>query len=191
MRRQLQLALLAALPAGTVVLSGLTLAALNTGGEVRFAPLPMMTMGAGYARVAERLLATPQPSAPAAVDAERLTREALAQFPHDNSAWLRLAYAEYLQAGRVTPEVVTLFQRSYALVGSDIYTGPWRIGFILENSQAFPRDVRTAARNEFEILWQDPRKRRELKDLAVAVRNPAGRLSAALWLRRAQAGAAK
>lgn len=180
--RAIRLPLLAALPFLTAVLCAGALWALNGGGEAKLGPLSLLKLSAGYARPAEKLLATPAP-APAAVDqASRLSEEALRQFPYDSSSWLRLAYAETLRRGQLTPEGVALVRRSYEIAGVDIYAGVWRIGFVLENSQSIPRDVRASAKNEFQALWRDYHKRDDLKQMAVAVRNPAGRLSAALWL---------
>lgn len=182
MTAKIRLLLLAAAPALTAALAVLMLVALNTGGEARLGPVPLMKLAAGYARPAEKLLAAPNPSPQAAAEAARLSRASLAQFPYDNSSWLRLAYADTLTAGRVTPPTVGLLRKSYEIAGVDIYAGVWRISFILENSQSIPRDVRASAKNEFQTLWRDYRKRDDLKQMAVAVRNPAGRLSAALWL---------
>lgn len=189
--RAIRLPLLVALPAATAVLCLGALAALNGGGEARIGPLTLLKLSAGYARPAEKLLATPAPTPEAVAQADDLSRRALRQFPYDNSSWLRLAYADRLRNGHLTPEGVALLRRSYEITGVDIYAGGWRIAFVLENSQAIPRDLRLSAKNEFQSLWRDYRRRRELQQMAVAVRNPPGRLSAGLWLNAAKASAAK
>lgn len=184
------------LPAGglavsTAGLALICLVALNDGGEARLGPIPLVKLAAGYARPAERLLADPAPSPDAIAEAERLSRRALAQFPYDDSSWLRLAYAERLRHGRLTPQGVALLRRSYDLAPIDIYAGVWRISFVLENSQSIPRDVRQSARHEFGALWRDYRRRGELLQMVQTLRSPAGRLSAALWLNRLENSVAK
>jgi len=189
--RPLRLSLLVAAPILAAGLSVAALVALNGGGEARLGPLTLMRLSAGYARPAEQLLATPSPSPRAVREASALSERALRQFPYDNSSWLRLAYADTLRNGRLTPEGVAILRRSYEIAGVDIYAGVWRISFILENSQSIPRDVRMSAKKEFETLWRDYHKRDDLQQMAVAVRNPAGRLSAALWLSGLKRSAAK
>ncbi|WP_309089069.1 hypothetical protein [Phenylobacterium sp.] len=189
--RSLRLAILVAAPVLTAGLSLLALTALNGGGAAKLGPMTLLELSAGYARPAEKLLATPVPSTSEAREAAELSRKALRQFPYDNSSWLRLAYASRLQNGALTDDAVALLRRSYEIAGVDIYAGVWRIGFILENSQSIPRDVRMSAKKEFEALWRDYHKRDELQQMAVAVRNPAGRLSGALWLNAAKASATK
>lgn len=180
--RSLRIGLAAGLAVATTALAILCLVALNAGGEARLGPLRLMKLAAGYARPAERLLADPAPPPDAVAQAERLSRQALAQFPYDNSSWLRLAYADRLRHGGLTPQGVALLRRSYDLAPIDIYAGAWRISFVLENSQSIPRDIRQSARREFRALWRDYTRRGELLQMARTVRNPAGRLSAALWL---------
>lgn len=189
--RSFRIALTAALAASTAVLAILCLVALNAGGEARLGPAPLMKLAAGYARPAEQLLAPPAPTPEAVAEAERLSRRALAQFPYDNSSWLRLAYADRLRNGRLTPQGVALLRRSYDLAPIDIYAGTWRLRFVLENSQSIPRDVRKSARHEFEALWRDYTYRGELLQMAGDLQNPAGRLSAGLWLNRLEKSVAK
>jgi hypothetical protein len=189
--RRLRALLAGGLAISTTALALLCLVALNAGGEARLGPVPLVKLAAGYARPAERLLADPAPSPQAVAEAERLSRQALAQFPYDNSSWLRLAYADRLRHGRLTPQGVALLRRSYDLAPIDIYAGAWRISFVLENSQSIPRDVRQSARREFGALWRDYRRRGELLQMAGALQNPAGRLSAALWLNRLENSVAK
>ena len=184
MNRALNLALISAAGLACVALSALCLLALNTGGEVRAGPLTLVRLAAGYARPAEKLLEEPVPSPLAARKAADLSHKALGEFPYDASSWLRLAYADRIRNGRLTPEGVGYLKRSYDLVGVDIYAGVWRVGFVLENSQAIPKDLRAAARNEVEALWKERKHREQLGQMAAGLHNPAGRLSAALWLNR-------
>lgn len=177
-----------ALAASSAALSITAVVALNAGGSARLGPLPLMSLSAGYARPAERLLEG-QPSRADALRAAALSREALARFPYDISSWLRLAYADSIVNGRLTADGVGHLQRSYDLAGVDIYAGVWRIGFILENSQSIPRELRQAARKEFQALYLSGKHRAELRQMARGIRNPAGRLSAQLWLRTAQLNA--
>lgn len=187
----LRLGLMATFAALTLVGGGLCLAALNGGGEVRLGPWTLVRLAAGYARPAERLLQATVPPAEDQARAAALSRAALDEFPYDVSSWLRLAYVDRLRNGRLSPQGVAYLKTSYDLAAVDIYAGVWRIGFVLENSQDIPRDVRLAARKEFEALWGAHRYRDDLTQMAGSVQNPAGRLSAALWLNRAKSTAAK
>ncbi len=185
-RQSLRLAAVAALPAATLVLGGLSLWALNGAGEARLASVPLMKLAAGYSRTAERLLASPAPSVDALDRARSLTRAGLREYPYDASGWLRLAYADAERHGNLTPEAIEYLRRSYTLVEADIYAGVWRIAFILEHTGAVPKDLRQSAKKETALLWRENSKRRELSERISAVQNPAGRLSGLLWLRRAQ-----
>lgn len=173
-----RLTAMGALAAATALASTWALVALNTGGEA-----PPMRIAAGYDRKAEPLLdgeALLRQTNRA--EAARLSRAAIAQFPYDTSAWLRLAYVDSLDHGGLTPAGVALLKRSYDLVAVDPEVGLWRIRFALENSQALSPDLRASVRKEASALWKN--NRGPLHEMAPAIINPAGRLSLALWLQR-------
>jgi hypothetical protein len=180
-----------ALVVATFVLSLLALIALNAGGEARIGSMSLLQLAAGYDRRAETLLASAQPSPADRRQAAGLSRGAVRQFPYDTSAWLRLAYVDALEHGGLTPAGVALLSRSYQLVAVDPDVGLWRVRFALENSQALSHNLRENVRNEAFALGMNGDKRSELRQMAATIRNPAGRLSAALWLNRLEAGVTK
>lgn len=177
--RNMRVAAAATLASATVLLSVLSLVALNTGGAA-----PAMHIAMGYDRAAETLLDTPHPTPVARADAARLSHAALKQFPYDTSPWLRLAYIDWLQNGRLTPTGLAMLKRSYDLIAVDPDVGEWRIRFALENSQSLSKDLRAAVRNEVLALMTNGKTRGELKQIQPTIQNPAGRLSLALWLSR-------
>jgi hypothetical protein len=183
--RTIRLGAAAALAVLTLILSGMALAALNAGGEISLGPASLFPVAMGYDRDAEQILApaTPPPLAEQR-RAVALSRSAIRQFPYDTSAWLRLAYVDALQHGGLSPQGVVLLDRSYDLVAVDPDVGLWRVRFALENSQRLPPDLRSAVRNEAFALSTSGKSRKDLKEMAPTIQNPAGRLSLALWLNR-------
>jgi hypothetical protein len=180
-------------------LAGLTLGAsivamiaLNAAGEAALGPFSLMRIAAGYDRRAEALLVGDGGlKAEARAKAAWLSRRALAEYPYDTSDWLRLAYVDALGHGSLSPAGVQALKRSYDLVAIDSFVGLWRVRFALENSQALPADVRASVRNEVIALWKNGENLQPLREMARTIRNPAGRLSLALWLNRLDAAVAK
>jgi hypothetical protein len=125
------------------------------------------------------------------MEAARLSRAAIAEFPYDTSAWLRLAYVDSLDHGGLSPAGIALLKRSYDLVAIDPEVGLWRIRFALENSQALSPDLRASVRNETSGLWKNWDDRAALHEMARSIINPAGRLSLALWLQGLESQVAK
>jgi hypothetical protein len=180
------------LAVATLTTSALGLIALQFGGEARVGPVPLLKIAAGYDRRAEPLLAAPKiPSPRERRSAVALSRGAIAQFPYDISAWLRLAYVDYLDHGGLTSSGLYDLKRSYDLVAVDSELGFWRVRFALENSPALTADVRASVRQEVSAMWTNPNHRRQLEKMGPAIHNPAGRLSLALWLNRLDAAVAK
>jgi len=164
---------------------------LNDGGEAGVGSASM-NIAAGYDRRAERLLRNPaQIDASARAQAERLSRAAIAQYPYDTSAWLRLAYVDSLEHGSLSPAGAGDLKRSYDLVAIDPFVGLWRVRFALENSQALSPEVRASVRNEAFALWRNSQNQPNLRGMLDTLHNPAGRLSLGLWLNRLEAEAAK
>ncbi|RAK60777.1 hypothetical protein DJ021_13660 [Phenylobacterium hankyongense] len=180
-----------ALAVVTFVLSLLALIALNAGGAARMGSATLLRLAAGYDRRAEILLASAEPSPADRRQAASLSRSAIEQFPYDTSAWLRLAYVDALEHRGLTPAGGALLSRSYELVAVDPDVGLWRVRFALENSQMLSHNLRANVRNEAFALGMNGDKRSELRQMAATIRNPAGRLSAALWLNRLEAGVTK
>jgi hypothetical protein len=191
-QRRWRLALAGALAGITLAASILGLVALQAGGEARLGPIPLLKIAAGYDRRAEPILAGPAVPPPGErAYAQTLSRAAIAQFPYDIGAWLRLAYVDYLDHAGLTPAGLGYLKRSYDLIAVDSELGFWRIRFALENSQALSPEVRASVRREVQAMCVNPNHRARLQQMLPTIRNPAGRLSLALWLNRLDASVAK
>jgi len=180
--RSLRLALLAALPVVCAGASVLALVSLNGGGALRLGAADLMPLAAGYDRRATAVSAAAMPTGQVHTDAVARSLAAIAQYPYDTGAWLRLAYLHQSADGQLTPEALAALERSYDLVAVDPDFAPWRIGFALEHSQALPKPLRAQVREEVSALWTQPGQRGRLRELQKALRNPAGRLSLGLWI---------
>jgi hypothetical protein len=191
-RRTSGLAAAAVLAVTTLVSSILGLVALKSGGEARLGPATLMEVAAGYDRRATPILAGPAVPPPIRRrEAANLSRAAISQFPYDLGAWLRLAYVDYLDHGQLTPAGLSYLKRSYDLIAVDSELGQWRVRFALENSQSLTPELRASVRREVAAMWVNPNHRADLQRALPAIRNPAGRLSLALWLNRLDAAVAK
>jgi hypothetical protein len=190
--RPVRLALFCTLAASCAISSVLTLVSLNAGGGISLAGFDLLPVAAGYDRRARADLngATP-PGPEARRDAAIRSRAALAQFPYDTGAYLHLAFLETAGDTLLTPRGLAALQRSYDLVAVDPDFAVWRVGFALEHSQALPKALRATVRQEVAALWTNPRDRSQLIALQRELRNPAGRLSLALWINRLRADDAK
>lgn len=161
----------------------LALLALRAGGEVRLGPQPILSLAAGYDRKAEPLLAPTVPPPPVVRrEAAELSRLAISQYPYDTGAWLRLAYVDALDNGRLTAAGEASLRRSYDLIAVDPQLGPWRIRFALAFGQALPKDLRDAVRNEVNALGRDGAARANLRQMVVAIPDPVGAVWLQLWL---------
>lgn len=173
-----------ALLAVTALSAVTTMAALNNGGEIGVGPL-RFRLAAGYDRVADRLVA----QSPTAADldaADALGRRALALFPYDNRAWLRLAYADSLRPAGLSARGVQALETSYALIALDPSHAKWRIQFCLQNWLQLSPTVRKAVEVEFDALARSPSHQSTLDVPLKAVTDPVGRVVAAYWLARLQ-----
>jgi hypothetical protein len=170
--------------------SALGIIALRAGGHAALGSVTLLEAAAGYDRAADSALAAERPSPAALRTAMQVSQAAIAQYPYDTQAWVRLAELDRLQHGQLTPAGVAALQRSYDLVGADPDVGVWRISLALENSQALPKSLRASVRTEVATLWTDAGDRNRILDLQQHLQNPAGRLSLALWTRQLQSTAA-
>lgn len=172
----------AALLAGLTAMAGAgALTALSGPGEIRIGAVAV-GLSQGFDKQAFRRLSSP-PS-PAALD--RATAEitrALELSPYDNSARLRLTYIDTLRHGRLRPEGVAQLSRSYDLVPYDHTVVVWRTRFALEHWDALPTDLRRAVQTEAMAFARVNIQDGEVRAVLRSVRNPNGRLAAALWLR--------
>ena len=190
--RSLRLGAMVGLSAACGLASLAGLIALNAGGALSLGPVDVLPVAAGYDRRATRDLgASAAPPAAIRQDAIRRSRAALAQFPYDTGAWLRIAYLNQVGDTQLTADGLAALRRSYDLVAVDPDFGFWRVGFALEHSQALPKPLRTMVRQEVSALWTNPESRGKISNLQRQIHNPAGRLSMALWINLLQANEPK
>jgi len=159
------------------------LAALNSGGEARVGGVTLLRLAAGYDRAAEASLRRATEPAMAR-EAERLSRQALQLNPYDTGAWLRIAFADAASHGDLTSVGVQALRHSYDLAEIDPYVARWRVGFTLDHWQRIPADLREQVRTEAMALGRQWQNREKVRETLKSVRNPAGRLPAAMWLAR-------
>lgn len=180
MSAQRTTATLASLAAGTALLGLAGLMVLNTGATVGAPPISV-ALSQGYDEAAyRRLLKAPSP---ADLDwAAAKSRQALAVAPYENNPRLRLAYVETLRHGRLTPEGARLFSQSYDLLPLDPNVAAWRMGFGLEHWESLTPDARRAVYEEARAFHRLGSRDVDVRQVLRGVRNPSGRLAAALWL---------
>jgi hypothetical protein len=182
---KVKLGLAGALAATTMLASAAVLAALNGGGAARLGPWTALEIAAGYDRAADSAMATMRPEG--LEEAQRLSQLAIAQNPYDTSAWLRIASADALIHGRLTKTGVTALSRSYDLVGIDPYVATWRTAFALEHWHELPAEVKADTRSEAMAVGRPWTHRKKMLRALASVRNPKGRMTAALWAARLRA----
>ena len=120
-----------------------------------------------------------QAPAPAPEDfrhAAHLTEQLIAQRPAAASPWLRLAYIERVQNGRLSTRAQALVLRSYALEPLGPELTRWRLTFLFENWDALSPLLRHKAMNELAAVF--PRHGWALRDLPSTIQNPRGRMMA-------------
>ena len=179
---QVKLAAAGALVVATLAASGAVIVALNGGGAARLGGWTVIEVAAGYDRAADAALATMRPEG--IERAQRLSRLAISQNPYDTSAWLRIASADAVRHGRLTPTGVAALSRSYDLVGIDPYVATWRTAFALEHWDQLPPDVKAATRSEAMAVGAARTHQQKMIQALASVRNPKARVTAALWAAR-------
>jgi hypothetical protein len=101
--------------------------------------------------------------------------------PADANAWMRLAWADRLEHGRLTKVGAGALDMSYAtrLYGGAADT-PWRIGFALNNWSQLTPAGRQSAEAEFRLLPHTGPAWAAMRQVSVRnVRDPAGSAEAA------------
>jgi len=178
--RKLKLAAASVLAAATVLGSVGALVALNAGGAVQIGSWRPLALAAGYDRAADALLERGRPGDLPRVDT--LSRRAIAQHPYDIGAWLRIAYADGLGHRALTPKGIAALRRSYDLVAYDPDEASWRIAFALQHWTELPADLRAEVKAEAMAVGASWRHRARIVEVLRGVTNPAGRVTAALWV---------
>lgn len=176
-----KLAAAAALAATTAILGGAGLAALS-GVD---AP-PFGTRLLGFAEAHDKrayglLIASSTPVARSRAVAE--AKLALALSPYSNSARLRIAYVDTISRGSLGPVGLGHLARSYDLLPYDHTVAAWRVRFALEHWDVLTPDLRAAVHTEAMAFARAGSQDANVRAVLPSIRNPSGRLAAALWLR--------
>lgn len=114
--------------------------------------------------------------------AEAEERRALALSPYQNTARLRLAYAYAASGPPVDAQAIGELATSYDLVQYDYTVASWRIAFGLENWGRLPPDLRRSVYAEAMAFGRAHSRDVDVQRVLQSIRDPQGRLAAALWL---------
>jgi hypothetical protein len=106
--------------------------------------------------------------------AEAETRIALRLSPKRTDAWLTLAYIDDQRGGDLTPVFEDL-ERTYSLAPLDPDVMSWRVRFALEHWPKLPDDLKAKVDREILAGWMREGARKELRQMAMDIRDPAGR----------------
>lgn len=181
--RSMRLATMGAIGGIGLISSLLALASINGGGGLALGDAHLLPLAAGYDRRAQaELSSADRPPPNLRATAATASRRAIGEFPYDTGAWLRLAYLDRADHGRLSPAGVAALSRSYDLVAVDPDFALWRIGFALENSDALPRPLRASVKHETASVWRVGSYRRDIRNLRMQLKNSSGRLSLILWI---------
>jgi hypothetical protein len=130
---------------------------------------------------AERILAQTDPMGKSGAAQALAARAVLAARPGEPTAWMRVAYADRLQHGRLTDAGRRALAASYLIAPYAGNQAPWRIGFALDDWTSLPPATRREAIAEINVALDDeggvPQATRAA---ALKVQDPAGRLAVAL-----------
>jgi len=177
-------AFLAAAVAALAAACGLAgLVALNTGGAVGAGPV-RLGLSHGYSLAADRLAAGGRPEDLAA--AEDRLREALALSPMNTAARLSLAGLERDRLGYLSAAAEDQLALSYRLLPVDPRAALRRSRLALENWPALDPSTRQAALYEIETVHRLHGQAGRVEALLGEISDPAGRVAAALLLRKFQ-----
>ena len=130
---------------------------------------------------AERLLDARDPAGLDPVLQERAARQELAARPVDPSGWLRLAYADSLRNGRLTPAGLAALKTSYTMVAYGGQNAGWRVFFGLNHLYELDADTRRQVLAELKVLSQDYPRNVPARARMAHLTNPLGRYYAAQY----------
>lgn len=131
---------------------------------------------------AERLMARDDPKGANPAVQRRAAVALLAARPMESSAWLRLAYADRLTNGHLTDAGRRALEMSYLVLPFAGSQAPWRLGFAFDNWGDLGVRSRKDAIAEVGVVKDDPEILNALTTVAGRVRDPRGRLAAALLI---------
>lgn len=123
-------------------------------------------------------------TAPAALtQATAEVGRALALSPYSNAARLRLAYIDTVRNGRLGPVGRARLAQSYDLMPYDYSVAAWRVRFALEHWRSLTPELRGRVHAEALAFGRGGIHDVDMRGALQSIRDPAGRLAAALWLR--------
>jgi hypothetical protein len=128
----------------------------------------------------ERLLSARDPAGRDAGAQEVAAQEVLAARPVDSSGWMRLAYADALRNGRLSPSGLNALRTSYVMSAYAGRNAGWRLAFALQHWDELDSDTKQQAMIELKALQKDGLRLAAAKQQISAVSNPAGRALAAM-----------
>jgi hypothetical protein len=123
----------------------------------------------------ERLVDAADPDGRNGAAQARAARDVLAARPVDASGWMRLAHADALRNGRLSPEGLHALRTSYTMSAYAGRNVGWRVTFALNHWDELDADTRAQALQELEILANDGLRRDAAKPQLETVSNPVGR----------------
>jgi hypothetical protein len=100
--------------------------------------------------------------------------------PTNPQSWTAVAYADWIKSRRLSSTGVEALDHSYMFSFFDRRGAVWRVGFALENWGALTPQLRQEVIAEARVARNDPVLGPELAKRLGAVRDPAGRLAAAM-----------
>lgn len=124
---------------------------------------------------AERLVLAHDPQGLNSQLQAQAARAVLASRPIDHTGWMRLAYAESLEAGRLTPSGLAALRNSYTMAAYAGRNAGWRSAFALQNWPALDLETQQFAIAEFIALKADWPRLQAQKGHIVTVTLPIGR----------------
>jgi hypothetical protein len=125
---------------------------------------------------AERLMARADPKGTNSAIQRRAAEAVLAARPMESSAWLRLAYADRIEHGRLTDEGRHAVDMSYLVLPYAGAGTPWRLTFVLDNWTQITPQGRQDALHEIDVLKRDYYIFYATRSAVQQVLNPAGRM---------------
>ena len=173
-------------PQRLLLIVGAVLGALYAGGlfyEIDFAPAGCcgLTWPTPDPAAAERRVDAADPKGVNPAAQRQAALEVIAARPAEPSAWLRLAYADRLEHGRLTSVGARAVETSYLVSSYAGYLAPSRVGFALDNWSRLTQQGRAESVHEINIARTNPRLWRQMRIMAARRRqDPSGQMAAVL-----------
>ena len=104
--------------------------------------------------------------------AKTLSEAQLRLSPTNHYAWLRLAFIDVVETGKLSPTGVGYLQRSYDVAPYDSLT--WRLNMAFETWPSLSPELKAAVIDDLKVNWRTGRRHRQYVAMAARIRNPAG-----------------